>query len=123
LAWVRSSVKLGEVIDGTSNTFLFLEFAHNAGHSWTSPEKGANHFLWVHHTSGGYVTAAEHGGTPAFPPNVTFPNTRGAFSDHPGGVNVAYLDNHVAFVSNHIDTRLYARLFTREGQEVVTLPE
>ncbi len=69
------------------------------------------------------MTAAEYGGSPPFPPNTTFPNTRGAFSDHPGGVNVAYLDNHVAFINNNIDTRLYARLFTREGQEVVTLPE
>jgi len=123
IAWVRSSVRLGEVLDGTSSTFLFLEFAHNAGHSWTSPEMGTNQFFWVHHISQGYVTAAEYGGAPAFPPNTTFPNTRGAFSDHPGGVNAAYLDNHVAFISNNVDTRLYARLFTREGQEVVQLPE
>jgi prepilin-type N-terminal cleavage/methylation domain-containing protein/prepilin-type processing-associated H-X9-DG protein len=123
LAWVRSSVRLGEVLDGTSNTFLFLEFAHNAGHSWTNPEAGTNQFFWVHHISQGYVTAAEYGGSPPFPPNLTFLNTRGAFSDHPGGVNAAYLDNHVGFISNNIDTRLYGRLFTREGQEVVQLPD
>ena len=123
LAWVRSGVRLGEVLDGTSSTFLFLEFAHNAGHSWTSPEMGTNQFMFVHHISQGYVTSAESGGSPMFPPNYTAPNTRGAFSDHPGGVNAAYLDNHVGFISNHIDARLYGRLFTREGQEVVTLPD
>ncbi len=115
-------LNMSEVKDGTTNTIFFTEQANNANHSWVPLDRGSNQFLWVHHVSQGYVTAAEHNGNP-FPPNSTFPNSRGAFGPHPGGVNVAFVDGHVAFLKEHIDFRPYRALFTRKGREVVSADE
>ena len=115
-------VNISEIRDGTSNTFLFLEQAHNANHSWVPLQRGSNQFLWVHHVSQGYVTAAEHGGNP-FPPNSTFPNSRGAFGRHPGGVMTAFVDGHVQFIKEHVAFRPYRALFTRKNGEVISSDE
>jgi prepilin-type N-terminal cleavage/methylation domain-containing protein len=120
-AFVNSKIRIAEIRDGTSQTFLFLEFAHFGSHSWVPPGWGSNQFFWVHHTSQGYVTAAEHpmfGGAPT-PPNTTIPNHRGAHSAHPGGVLAALADGHVVWVSNSIHFPVYRALFTRAGGEVV----
>lgn len=119
VGFVRSAVKPATIRDGMSNTFLFLEFAHWAGHSWVNPGDGANQFFWVHHVSQGYVTAAEHGGAPPFAPNTTIGNTRGAFSDHIGGVQVTFCDGHTGWISNHIDFKTYRAMFTRRGNDIV----
>lgn len=142
IAWVNSGTKLGEIADGTSNTFFLLEFAHAANHSWAEAGAGANQFVFVHHISQGYVTFAEHGVSasirnvgrvtdavrtmsPIWFPNLfveegTQINSRGAFSDHPGGLNVSYGDGHVSFISDGIDIVAYGSQFTREGGEVVS---
>ncbi len=44
-------------------------------------------------------------------------NNRGAASAHSGGVNVAYLDGHVRFVSNSIDTKAWRAVGTRDGSD------
>jgi prepilin-type N-terminal cleavage/methylation domain-containing protein/prepilin-type processing-associated H-X9-DG protein len=119
VAWMRSNVKLGEITDGTSNTYLFLECAHWAPRGWIDAETGCNPFFFVTHESNGYVIATSVEG-PA-PPNVSLKNfnTRGAYSDHPGGINVSYLDGSVTFVSDYIDFNSYIAQFTREMGEVV----
>ena len=50
-----NGVRLAEITDGTSNTFLFLEAAHFKNQSWLPALRGSNPFLWVHHASQGYV--------------------------------------------------------------------
>ena len=122
IAFLRSGIKIGELRDGTSNTFAVIEFAHFGNHSWVAYDKGANQFLFVHHVSQGYVTCAEHDGTPT-PPNSTTWNHRGAHSDHPDGVQAVMCDGHVLFVSDHIDYTTYRALFTRNGGETVSLPK
>ncbi|MEW4567397.1 DUF1559 domain-containing protein [Tautonia sp. JC769] len=112
-------VKMSEIRDGTSNTILYTEKAHNGNHGWVPLNTGSNQFLWVHHVSQGYVTAAEHNGNP-FPPNSTYPNSRGAFGRHPGGVMVAFVDGHVAFLKEHVNFQTYRALFTRSGNEVIS---
>jgi prepilin-type N-terminal cleavage/methylation domain-containing protein/prepilin-type processing-associated H-X9-DG protein len=119
VAWMRSAVKLGEITDGTSNTYLFLECAHWAPRGWIDAETGNNPFFFVSHESNGYVIAKSVEG--AAPPNVSLKNfnTRGAYSSHPGGINVSYLDGSVSFVSDYIDFKSYMAQFTREGGEVI----
>ena len=121
VGFLRSNVKLAQITDGMSNTFMYLEFAHFGNHSWTDYDEGSNQFFWVHHTSQGYVTATEHNGNPT-PPNSVTRNHRGSHSDHPGGVQVVMCDGHVTFVTDYIDFDTYQALFSRDGGEVVELP-
>jgi prepilin-type processing-associated H-X9-DG protein len=121
VAWVNSGLKTAKIRDGLSNTFLFLEFAHFGNHSWVKYDEGTNQFLFVHHVSQGYVTCAEHNGTPT-PPNSTTWNHRGAHSDHTGGVYATWCDGHVYFISDHIDFKVYRSMFTRAGQETFSFP-
>ena len=41
-------------------------------------------------------------------------------SNHPGGVNVLFMDRVVRFVKDRIDQATWRALGTREGQEVVS---
>ena len=116
IAWLNSAVKLANIRDGLSNTFMFLEFAHFGNHSWINYDRGANQFFWVHHTSQGYVSACEHGGSPR-PPNATNWNGRPAHSDHPGGVQATMCDGRLVWVSDHVDFPLYKAAFSRAGDE------
>jgi len=127
VAWVNSGTKTATIQDGLSNTFLFLEFAHWGNHSWVDLNQGSNQFFWVHHVSQGYVTCTEHPGlltnglpnSAATPPNSTSYNHRGAFSDHPGGVQVTFCDGHLGWISNHIDYKTYRAMFTRREGEII----
>ena len=118
IAFVNSKIPLGQVQDGTSNTFMLVEFAHFGNHSWVPYDWGSNQFFWIHHVSQGYVTCAEHDGTPT-PPNSTSWNHRGAHSDHAGGVQATMVDGRVIWISDHIDQATYRALFTRAGEEIV----
>lgn len=122
VAFVNSYLPLAEVVDGTSNTFLFLEFGHFANRSWTSRNKGTNQFFWVHHVSQGYVACCHHNGVPT-PPNDRSFNNRAAQSAHPGGVQVTMLDGSVKFVSNTVNAAVYRATFTRAGGEPVAINE
>ncbi len=116
MGYVNSKVKYKEILDGTSHTLFFSEYAHFANHSWLDKDKGSNPFLFVHHASEGYVTCAEHDGTP-HPPNTTIYNTRSAQSQHLGGVNGVMVDGHVVWLTNSINFQVYRAMFSRNGAE------
>jgi prepilin-type N-terminal cleavage/methylation domain-containing protein len=119
VAFASSKVRLNDILDGTSLTFLFLECAHWAPRGNATPaERGTNQFFWVDHTGQGYV-AAENDQAPhaPYPPNSTAPNQRGAYSDHPNGVQTTMVDGHLRWISDHISFTVYRALHTRKMGE------
>jgi prepilin-type N-terminal cleavage/methylation domain-containing protein len=109
--WVNSTVRLTDIVDGTSNTFMILEEANWYDHSWLPDSYGSNHFIWVHHPSQGYVQSD--------PPNSDNFNNRAAMGYHTGGVQAVLSDGHVVFIQNSITQSVYKALFTRAGNDVV----
>jgi prepilin-type N-terminal cleavage/methylation domain-containing protein len=112
VAWVNSAVRIADITDGTSNTFLFLEDSSAGNHSWLPAGYGSNPFIWVHHPSEGYVDGS------APPNNITF-NTRAAQGPHVGGVMASWCDGRVGFISNSITFSTYQAMFSRNGGEVL----
>jgi prepilin-type processing-associated H-X9-DG protein len=117
MGWVWSNIKIDQVTDGTSNTFLIMEKLHSANQSFLDANRGANHFAFVHHPSQGYVSATE----PATrqPPNSTFTNNRSAAGGHSGGTMVSWVDGRVGFIANGINFPTYQAMHSRAGDEVV----
>jgi prepilin-type N-terminal cleavage/methylation domain-containing protein/prepilin-type processing-associated H-X9-DG protein len=98
IGWVNSAVRIADITDGTSNTFMILEKSNFSNQSWCSQGMGCNEFFWVHHQSQGMVTTSE-------PPNFSVNNSRAAEGPHPTGLMAAFADGHVQFISNAIDFR------------------
>jgi len=112
MGWVNSKVRIADVTDGTSNTFLVMEKMNFSNQSWCSQGQGCNEFFWVHHQSQGFVFTGQ-------PPNYPADNTRASEGPHTGGVMASYVDGHVNFVSNNISLPTYMSLGTRNGGEVL----
>jgi len=120
MGWINSAVKIADVIDGTSNTMHFTEKSNWANQSWCFDGSGCNQFFWVHHQSQGLVTASQ-------PPNWSVKgNSRAATGHHTGGGIVSFVDGHVQFISNSIDsstvTSPWLAMGTRNVGEVFTMP-
>ena len=114
MGWINSAVTMADVIDGTSGTMLFTEKSNWANQSWCFDGSGCNQFIWVHHQSQGLVTASQ-------PPNWSQKgNSRAATGHHTGGVNVCFVDGHIAFIRNNIDMATWMAMGTRNGGEVVS---
>lgn len=129
----NSRIRMAEITDGTSNTFMHLEQAS------TYPELGrapgqtyknmpTNPFLWVSHHSQGMAIAAVGTGRP-MPPNpipalmqAWGQNARTVWGYHPSGVMASMCDGSVTFIPNVIAQITWQGAFTRNGGEVVSLP-
>ncbi len=119
------SVKLKDVKDGTTNTFLLGETLpeqtiHNMAFCANMPIGQTNIPLNTFTPDSempviGATSSANHGTNPYY-------RTLGFKSLHPGGALFAIADGGVHFVSETIDFQLYNELGTRKGGEVVTLP-
>ena len=121
VGWVNSKIKVTEITDGTSNTFLMLEKNHWSTQSWlTDNNKGNNPFAWVHHPSQGYVSARENATNTPQPPNSQIGNNRAACGSHTGpGVMASWCDGRVGFITNNINFTTYEAMHSRNGGEVV----
>jgi prepilin-type N-terminal cleavage/methylation domain-containing protein/prepilin-type processing-associated H-X9-DG protein len=111
----RVGVRMLDIKDGTSNTFMLGEDipALNAWCSWP-------------YANNAYGTCAippnaKPPGGGAFPPS-DWPNTWSFRSRHPGGLNFAYADGSVHFITNSIDLSVYRAMATISGGEAITAP-
>ena len=92
---------LGEVADGASNTLLVVEVVGATSH-WMEPvDLDVNALNKM-------INAAQDG--------------TGLGSNHSGGVNVAFADGSVRFLSNATDLEMLRRLVTKSDGETVALP-
>jgi prepilin-type N-terminal cleavage/methylation domain-containing protein len=119
MGWVNSSVRIGDVTDGTSTTLLVTEKSNYYAHGWCFEGMGCNPFFWVHHQSEGFVNTSE-------PPNFVVSSThyaRAASGPHTrsksGGIMASYVDGHVSFIPDNISLTTYMAIGSRNGGEVV----
>jgi prepilin-type N-terminal cleavage/methylation domain-containing protein/prepilin-type processing-associated H-X9-DG protein len=111
----RRTVKILDITDGLSNTFLLGEAlaARN------------NDNIWCHALDAVATCAIDPNGRRAdgtdYDPD-DWSNVYGFSSLHPGGLQFAYADGSVRFVSNSIPRAVYRALATRAGGEVVSPP-
>jgi prepilin-type N-terminal cleavage/methylation domain-containing protein/prepilin-type processing-associated H-X9-DG protein len=116
-------LRLNEVTDGTSNTFLIGEDTWRA--DVPGPGRYGKGWAWCH--------AVEACLSCAVPPNAVEPDgsefppddwidRHGFKSKHPGGLQFAMADGSVRFISETIPLGLYRALATCAGGEGVSVP-
>jgi prepilin-type N-terminal cleavage/methylation domain-containing protein/prepilin-type processing-associated H-X9-DG protein len=124
----RSSLRLTDITDGTSNTLLFSEVIKSpseydlrgaifrAGSASFAAYLGPNDLRndRINSSDGQCIYPL-----PGMPPCETVPDatTLAARSRHPGGVNVAMSDGGVRFVPDGIDINVWRALSTAQGGE------
>jgi len=122
MGWLGSKVRMADVTDGTSNTFLFFDQMNYAEHGRIDFGQGSNPFFFVNEAGQGYTVGSTNGTVAgAWLPNDETPNHRGPESDHAGGgVFSALVDGHVTWVRNSVTPAVYLAAYTRAGGEVAT---
>ena len=130
----NSKVKMPDITDGTSNTFMHLEqaatypeLARGSGtkYKWYP----TNPFVWVNHHSQVMALASISGTARPMMPNPPPPlmqawgqNGRTVWSFHTGGVMASLCDGSVRFVPNTVSQNVWFATFTRAGGEAVPGP-
>lgn len=137
----NSKVKPATVGDGLSNTIAISELKYRQP-STTGPSFEDTRGTWSYGTMGGNIFSTQNGPNSTSPdwvwgcrnfPTEGMPCTQSgspyiamqaaARSYHGGGVNVAFGDGTVRFVSDSIILTTWQALGTRGGNESVTLPD
>jgi prepilin-type processing-associated H-X9-DG protein len=117
----RHGVKLREVTDGTSQTFLIGEASPEDGNSpaWSSDGDWAVTAVqlnWDWRSAGNCLDGS---GNVNFNQSQCWSQMRGFRSYHPGGVNFAYADGSVSFISDSINHLTFRALSTKAWDEVI----
>ncbi len=110
----------------SSQTELSISDCYNGPRTWwTSPQASGADWRRSNTNLTTYSHWLRPNGPNCSPDNLApdhpfLLDNRGAASAHSGGVNVAYLDGHVRFVNDSIDTKSWRAVGTRDGSEVAT---
>ena len=114
LLYPDSHVRLGDITDGTSNTFAIGETSWVGYDKYRSWVRGSSSNLCQGSTKNVYEPIN------AGAPYVDFNN--GAFgSEHPGGTHFLMADGSTHFVSETIDDSVYRATASRNGREAETV--
>lgn len=119
---INRTTQLTDITDGASNTILIGECAGRP-QLWHAGQLVAN--VWL--TGGPWASRNLLFGRGAAPDGTAFfgrcavncTNDREVYSFHTGGANVVFADGSVRFLKANLDIRIFARLATRAGGEVV----
>jgi len=126
-----SEVRIADIRDGTSNTLLIGEriylmrpWTHGAWWSGSPDRKlcsyATKNVTWPLNTGTDDVGCYVFDSSPGCPRTVLFNDLMFA-SEHPDGVQFAFADGSVHFVTETIDFSILGDLATRAGGEVATL--
>lgn len=125
MGWL-APVRLADVTDGASNTFLAGEDSYDEAAALGDPATG---FPWPGAPGPGWSWA--HAGdavaTCGVPPNRpakpgAWADNRGFHSAHAGGLQFAYCDGSVRWVASGVEPGLYRALATAAGGEAAAPP-
>jgi prepilin-type N-terminal cleavage/methylation domain-containing protein/prepilin-type processing-associated H-X9-DG protein len=117
--------RLADITDGASQTLLVTECAGRPK-LWRAGRQVPGIYALGGSWVGGSLTFGQgstpDGATQPGPCAINCTNDREVYSFHTGGANAAFADGSVHFLKAGIDIRIFARLVTRAGGEVVTIP-
>src|SRR5262245_5972770 len=117
--------RLCEITDGTSQTILVTDHAGRPK-LWRAgrPVPGTYAIVaaWVGSTLTLGSGSTQDGATKPGPCAINCTNDREVYSFHPGGANAVFADGSLHFLNAGIDIRIFARLVTRAGGELATIP-
>jgi prepilin-type N-terminal cleavage/methylation domain-containing protein/prepilin-type processing-associated H-X9-DG protein len=120
---INRTTRLADVVDGASNTILIAECAGRP-QLWRAHKPVPN--VWL--TGGPWASRSLLWGRGATADGTAFfgqcaincTNDREVYSFHAGGANAVFADGSVHFLKANMSIRVFARLVTRAGGEVVS---
>ena len=120
--------RITAIPDGTSNTLLVAETTGRPDHWVRGRKQPTNAGLrfpnwwgpWASYNSTIFKTWSGDGLTENGPCTVNCNNSRGIYSPHAGGANIALVDGSVQTVREGLDRDVFAGLVTRAGGETIS---
>jgi prepilin-type N-terminal cleavage/methylation domain-containing protein/prepilin-type processing-associated H-X9-DG protein len=116
--------RLADITDGASQTIMFTECSGRPK-LWRKGRPGDTYVtggVWASGTLMFGQGSTPDGTAKLGPCAINCTNEREVYSFHPGGANAVFADGSVQFLPATLDIRVFARLVTRAGGEVATIP-